>query len=1530
MHRLSRLRADLLALVALIVLPILWFAPVLFTGKTLLPYDNLYTFEPWRSLRPDLIPHNSLLSDLVLENAVWKLHIHQALANGQIPLWNPQIFTGIPFFAAGQASVAYPLSLLFYILPLEVAYGWFTALQLAIAGINLYLFGRVLRLRPVAALFSGVVFQFSGFMIVSVVFTMVIAAASWLPLVLAIIEYVIQKQEEKGSGSFRPVPYVVAGAAILGVVALAGHPEFFYYTLLVAGLYTTVRLLVAWRRIAESGDGRRTTEHASRFTFHVSRSTQHAARIMKLGGWILALALLGIAAGAVQLIPLYELVTLNFREGSASLQQVVGWAWPNRHLLTFFLPDIFGNPSHHTWLDLWNRQWQPATVNALGEPTYTIFWGIKNYVEGGNYVGLLTWILAGVAVITALGRGCADARMRGDKEATRRRTTAQHATRNTQYELRITDYALRVPTGIFTGLAILSLLFAFGTPLYAILFYGLPGWNQLHSPFRWVFPFTISMALLGGIGLERLLAGGMIEELRLKIGRWTLSLRSLFLMLSILFVLAGVGALVMVVASYFLPGPFIHLGQRIVNGSDLAQGAFADGRMFWGYQSVNLIKFGLFALLSGAVVWGMAKCGCADVRMCGNVERVADHGPQMADDGLQTTDDGQQIPNHVCALPRIFALLATAIVALDLFSIHGTFNPATDPALSPLHNVPPVVEFINARERGDESTTDDRRQTTDGGSQTAEVISSTEDANAPLRLFASSPPRLHAPAQPFRFTTFDVPGAKTFNANMGMYYGWQDIRGYDSIIPRQYVELMDQVADQHGELLYNRIAPLYADGPNPYAVLENPLLDLLNVKYVITEYVVPNAATWEKIYEDGVVKVYENREVMPRTFIVPQAEVRAADEQPLLSADLRQTVFVEQIPSEQHALSPASAEVAEARISRYTGNDVFVDINLSDRGWLVLTDAYFPGWKAYLRPFGGDEGDETELTIYRANSAFRSVYLPEAGQWTVRFVYSPMSFKLGLYVSFLVAMACLLLLLWWAWGRYYRPVGAEDEVGTVAKNSLVPMGMNLANKAIDFAFAMLYVRMLGPTDLGKYAFVVTVYGFFEIVSRYGLGTLLTRDVAADKSQSSRYLTNVLGLRTVLWLVSMPVLALVTFGYWVTGSIGAEEVQAIVIFGVAMLFANWADGLSNLFYAFEKMEYPAGLSSAIALLKVTFGALALLMGWGFVGLAWVSLAMNILQTIWLYALVRSTLLKPEWRWDFGLQRWMFSVSGPLMINHLLATIFWRIDVWILQPLVGAFSVGLYSASLKYLDGLNIIPSTFTFAIFPLMSRYAKREGEGLLRSYVLSVRLLLMVSLPLAMTITLLAEPLIYVLGGVEFLHVPSTVYVMGREISYVGGSALALQVIIWSIPIGFVNSVTQFVLIAVNQQRYLTKAFIIGVVFNVVGNLLLIPRFDYIGAAVVTILSEFSLLIPFYWSVRRHVGVVPWVSLVWRPVLAVAAMGITMVTLIQSGVDVWFTLIPGWFVYLLILALAGGFKGEDMAIIGRALPIGRLRRLLPA
>ncbi len=94
-----------------------------------------------------------------------------------------------------------------------------------------------------------------------------------------------------------------------------------------------------------------------------------------------------------------------------------------------------------------------------------------------------------------------------------------------------------------------------------------------------------------------------------------------------------------------------------------------------------------------------------------------------------------------------------------------------------------------------------------------------------------------------------------------------------------------------------------------------------------------------------------------------------------------------------------------------------------------------------------------------------------------------------------------------------------------------------------------------------------------------------------------------------------------------------------------------------------------------------------------------------------------------------------------------------------------------------------------------------------------------------------------------------------------------------------------------------------------------------------TILSEFSLLVPFYWRVRQHVGSVNWVAIVWRPLVAVGVMGLSIFGLMGWGINVWASVILGWGVYAVVLVAVGGFAGEDMAIVGRALPLGKLRGL---
>jgi O-antigen/teichoic acid export membrane protein len=119
-------------------------------------------------------------------------------------------------------------------------------------------------------------------------------------------------------------------------------------------------------------------------------------------------------------------------------------------------------------------------------------------------------------------------------------------------------------------------------------------------------------------------------------------------------------------------------------------------------------------------------------------------------------------------------------------------------------------------------------------------------------------------------------------------------------------------------------------------------------------------------------------------------------------------------------------------------------------------------------------------------------------------------------------------------------------------------------------------------------------------------------------------------------------------------------------------------------------------------------------------------------------------------------------------------------------------------------------------------------------------------------------------------------------------------------PIGWINSVTNYALIAAGQQRQLTRAFVGAVAFNIIANMLLIPIYGFIAAAVVTALSELVQLFTFYFYVRRHICVVNWVEVLVKPFLGAGLMaGITFV-LAQMG---WMGtgMILGLLVYLAVV-----------------------------
>jgi O-antigen/teichoic acid export membrane protein len=1350
-----RLGPPLGVALLLLIGPLLLFAPVTLGGRTLVPYDALITdpvYRPLLTAAGVTVPHNDLVADLVFQNVVWKTFLVQTVHSGQLPLWNPNVLGGLPFLAAGQHSGLYPTVLLFLWLGPDRAFGWAAVLNLWLAGLAMYVFARALGLGRFAGCVMGLAWSLSSLLVMNTVFPMIQGALAWAPVVLAGIEWTA-RAAAVGPPTWLPRGRAAAALAALALsvalVALAGHVEMLYYTALVAGAYGLFRVVAL-----------------------VPRQGRRSAAVT--GVWLVAAAGVGGLLAGVQLVPLAELAQVNWRSGAAAYDTVIGYAFGLRQAVTFLVPDFYGNPAHHTVLDVLARQRVPLGGHAM----WGTAWGTKNYVEAAAYLGLLVPLLAVVGL------------------ANRRR---------------------RAQALFWLAVAGLSLTFVFGLPTYRLLFFGLPGFNQLHTPFRWVFPLALAVTVLGGLGADGLARAASGRAAARRLGA------------AALVAAAIAGALV--VGSWLAPQRAVVIAERLLARAPVAREAvlahFPTVSAFASYELWRGLHLAVFLALAGAVLTLLAR--------------------------------------PLAGRARTAALgLALVTIFLDLVLVARGFYPALDPALA--HAEPAAVHWLR-------------------------------DAEA---------------AKWGRVVGFG--DARVLWPNSAARHGVPDLRGYDSIIPRWTVDTLNAIEDQacappgddDGDCLlqFNRVGNLQR-----LSSLAHPMLTALGGRYIVSS--TPLADPNLRLVYDDEVRIYENERALPRAWVVTEATV-VPDRAALLAAldhfDPRHSVLLESAPRQDiwRTLPVGRPVPSVTKVRSESPNHLELDVTAPQAGLLVVSDTWFPGWRAQVvegagAAFGG-QAPTVEVPVYRADGMLRAVPVP-AGRSTVRLEYSPMSVKLGLYATFLGLIALLLLAAYALWQRFVH-VEAGDTARTVAVNSGGPMMLALVNKVVDFAFAMLMLRVLGPSDAGAYYTIISIIGFADIFTNFGLNLLVARDVARAPERAGEYLTHTTVLRVVLWLLSLPVLAGYVFFRQATGApLGAQAVLALALFAGALLPSNLNAALSSIFQAHERMMVPAAVAIVTNLLKVTIGALVLLAGFSFVGLAATSVVVNwitlaILVVLALRAGYRAaTVVVPAAVWA------MVGVSLPLMLNHLLQSVFFKIDVLLLSQMKGDEVVGWYSAAYKWVDAFLIIPAYTVLALFPLMSRRAADDRPGLGRAFEMARRWLVILALPIAVTVTFLADELVGLLGGREYLP----------------HGAQALRIMIWFLPFSFINGLSQYVLIAIGRQRWITLSFAVAVTFNLVANVVAIPPYGYVGAAVVTILTELVLMVPFQ---RALTGVAPrpLLTALWRPALAASAMALTLAVLDTVGVPRLIAAGLAVPVFAATLWRLGGVTAEDRGLLARLGP----------
>jgi hypothetical protein len=292
-----------------------------------------------------LLPANEILGGEDLTNMFWPWlrFAISAIDRGQLPLWNPYLFSGIPFVANPQPAFFYPPTWLAAVMPLHRALGVMIMLHLWIAGVGMYAWLQTEGASRIGALFAAVVFAFSGYFLVRVRggHLGVVTTGSWLPVLLWTYSRVCES---------RRWLLTIVGGLPVGLSILAGHSASFVYVGLGLVAYAAFYAWNAWR---EEGS----LWAASRPLFRVG-----------------LMLLLGLAVAAVQLLPTAQFVARSARQASANYDFAARFSWPPGYVLTLLVPNFFG------------------------EPTHTGYWGDGVYDEFIFYVGVLPLLLACLAL----------------------------------------------------------------------------------------------------------------------------------------------------------------------------------------------------------------------------------------------------------------------------------------------------------------------------------------------------------------------------------------------------------------------------------------------------------------------------------------------------------------------------------------------------------------------------------------------------------------------------------------------------------------------------------------------------------------------------------------------------------------------------------------------------------------------------------------------------------------------------------------------------------------------------------------------------------------------------------------------------------------------------------------------------------------------------------------------------------------------------------------------------------------------------
>jgi O-antigen/teichoic acid export membrane protein len=322
-----------------------------------------------------------------------------------------------------------------------------------------------------------------------------------------------------------------------------------------------------------------------------------------------------------------------------------------------------------------------------------------------------------------------------------------------------------------------------------------------------------------------------------------------------------------------------------------------------------------------------------------------------------------------------------------------------------------------------------------------------------------------------------------------------------------------------------------------------------------------------------------------------------------------------------------------------------------------------------------------------------------------------------------------------------------------------------------------------------------------------------------------------------------------------------------------------------------------LNSVLSLLGISS---AIMLHLSVVGFAYVYVIANTITLAYYCVAYRAQfrLQRPEI--DRAFWKRTLREGWPMAALSISVMVYFRIDVVILSLFQGAAQIGLYTVAYTISETSTIIPTMFMASLFPLISKRSFAD------TCAKSVKYMLYIALPMAFTVTLWATPVITLFYGNAF-----------------AGSAVALQIIIWSAAAMYVGIILGNTFLSANLQKLSMKLTISAMAFNIILNLLVIPTYGYWGASATTVATETFIVCTSIFFLERYGYPLHMRLTIGPPFFGLGVIAAISAVLLTFGVPLVLITVIALTVYAAILWKLG-LDDEDKQLIQNLLKYPRL------